>query len=37
MVIGRLELAAVKAGDWAGIEANVRKTVEAVAAFRAAK
>ena len=29
--------AAVKAGDWAGIEANVRKTVEAVAAFRAAR
>ena len=27
--------AAVKAGDWAGIEANVRKTVDAIAAFRA--
>ena len=27
--------AAVKAGDWAGIEAQVKKTVEAVAAFRA--
>jgi 2-dehydro-3-deoxyphosphogluconate aldolase/(4S)-4-hydroxy-2-oxoglutarate aldolase len=29
--------AAVKAGDWAGIEANVRQTVEAIAAFRAGK
>ena len=27
--------AAVKAGDWAGIEAQVKKTVNAVAAFRA--
>ena len=27
--------AAVKAGDWAGIEAQVKQTVEAVAAFRA--
>jgi 2-dehydro-3-deoxyphosphogluconate aldolase/(4S)-4-hydroxy-2-oxoglutarate aldolase len=27
--------AAIKAGDWAGIEAQVKKTVEAVAAFRA--
>lgn len=27
--------AAVKAGDWAGIEASVRKTVDAVKAFRA--
>jgi 2-dehydro-3-deoxyphosphogluconate aldolase/(4S)-4-hydroxy-2-oxoglutarate aldolase len=27
--------AAVKAGDWAGIEASVRKTVDAVRAFRA--
>ena len=27
--------AAVKAGDWAGIEANVRKTVDAILAFRA--
>ena len=27
--------AAVKAGDWAGIEANVRKTVDAISAFRA--
>ena len=27
--------AAVKAGDWAGIEANVRKTVDTIAAFRA--
>jgi 2-dehydro-3-deoxyphosphogluconate aldolase/(4S)-4-hydroxy-2-oxoglutarate aldolase len=27
--------AAVKAGDWAGIEANVRQTVDAIAAFRA--
>ena len=27
--------AAVKAGDWAAIEANVRRTVEAIAAFRA--
>jgi 2-dehydro-3-deoxyphosphogluconate aldolase/(4S)-4-hydroxy-2-oxoglutarate aldolase len=27
--------AAVKAGDWAGIEANVRRTVETIAAFRA--
>jgi 2-dehydro-3-deoxyphosphogluconate aldolase/(4S)-4-hydroxy-2-oxoglutarate aldolase len=27
--------AAVKAGDWAGIEAQVRKTVDAIAAFRA--
>jgi 2-dehydro-3-deoxyphosphogluconate aldolase/(4S)-4-hydroxy-2-oxoglutarate aldolase len=26
--------AAVKAGDWAGIEAQVRKTVDAIAAFR---
>ena len=26
--------AAVKAGDWAGIEAQVRKTVEAIRAFR---
>ncbi len=29
--------AAVKAGDWAGIEASVRSAVEAVAAFRASK
>ena len=29
--------AAVKAGDWAGIEAQVKKTVEAVAAFRASR
>jgi 2-dehydro-3-deoxyphosphogluconate aldolase/(4S)-4-hydroxy-2-oxoglutarate aldolase len=29
--------AAVKAGDWAGIEANVRQTVETIAAFRAGK
>ena len=29
--------AAVKAGDWAGIEANVRRTVEAIAAFRAGR
>ena len=29
--------AAVKAGDWAGIEANVRRTVEAIAAFRASR
>ena len=27
--------AAVKAGDWAGIEAKVRQTVDAIAAFRA--
>ena len=27
--------AAVKSGDWAGIEAQVRKTVDAIAAFRA--
>ncbi|HZW15585.1 MAG TPA: bifunctional 4-hydroxy-2-oxoglutarate aldolase/2-dehydro-3-deoxy-phosphogluconate aldolase [Brevundimonas sp.] len=27
--------AAVKAGDWAGIEAQVKKTVDAIAAFRA--
>ena len=27
--------AAVASGDWAGIEANVRKTVDAIAAFRA--
>jgi len=29
--------AAVKAGDWAAIEAQVRKTVEAIAAFRTQK
>ena len=29
--------AAVKAGDWAGIEANVRQTVDAIAAFRASR
>jgi 2-dehydro-3-deoxyphosphogluconate aldolase/(4S)-4-hydroxy-2-oxoglutarate aldolase len=29
--------AAVKAGDWAAIEASVRQTVEAVAAFRAGR
>lgn len=29
--------AAVKAGDWAAIEAQVRKTVDAIAAFRAKK
>ncbi|QDH72417.1 bifunctional 4-hydroxy-2-oxoglutarate aldolase/2-dehydro-3-deoxy-phosphogluconate aldolase [Brevundimonas sp. M20] len=29
--------AAVKAGDWASIEAQVRKTVDAIAAFRASK
>lgn len=29
--------AAVKAGDWAGIEANVRKTVDTIAAFRASR
>jgi 2-dehydro-3-deoxyphosphogluconate aldolase/(4S)-4-hydroxy-2-oxoglutarate aldolase len=29
--------AAVKARDWAGIEANVRQTVEAVTAFRAGR
>ena len=27
--------AAVKAGDWTGIEAQVRSTVEAIKAFRA--
>jgi 2-dehydro-3-deoxyphosphogluconate aldolase/(4S)-4-hydroxy-2-oxoglutarate aldolase len=27
--------AAVKAGDWAGVETQVRKTVDAIAAFRA--
>jgi 2-dehydro-3-deoxyphosphogluconate aldolase/(4S)-4-hydroxy-2-oxoglutarate aldolase len=27
--------AAVTAGDWAGIEAQVKKTVEAITAFRA--
>jgi 2-dehydro-3-deoxyphosphogluconate aldolase/(4S)-4-hydroxy-2-oxoglutarate aldolase len=29
--------AAVKAGDWAAIEANVRRTVETIAAFRAGR
>lgn len=29
--------AAVKSGDWAGIEAQVRQTVDAIAAFRASK
>jgi 2-dehydro-3-deoxyphosphogluconate aldolase/(4S)-4-hydroxy-2-oxoglutarate aldolase len=29
--------AAVKSGDWAGIEAQVKKTVDAIAAFRASR
>ncbi|MNN92136.1 keto-hydroxyglutarate-aldolase/keto-deoxy-phosphogluconate aldolase [compost metagenome] len=29
--------AAIQAKDWAGIEAKVRQTVEAIAAFRAKK
>ncbi|RZJ97473.1 MAG: bifunctional 4-hydroxy-2-oxoglutarate aldolase/2-dehydro-3-deoxy-phosphogluconate aldolase, partial [Brevundimonas sp.] len=29
--------AAVKSGDWAGIEAQVKQTVAAIAAFRASK
>ena len=28
---------AVRDGDWAGIEAQVRKTVDAIAAFRASR
>jgi 2-dehydro-3-deoxyphosphogluconate aldolase/(4S)-4-hydroxy-2-oxoglutarate aldolase len=29
--------AALKSGDWASIEANTRKAVEAIAAFRATR